>query len=65
MDLSPAQLFELEQMRRAGKEMSRAQAQELLVQATRLLMIKTNVYRSLLHDQQRQSTSNAPALSGD
>lgn len=46
--LTTAQQFEMEQMRRATQTMSRAQAQELLMQATRLLMIKNNVYRSLL-----------------
>lgn len=48
MSLSTAQQFELEQMRRAAENLSHEQAQKLLIQATRLLMVKTNVYRSLL-----------------
>jgi len=48
MSLSTAQQFELEQMRRAAAKLSHEQAQELLMQATRLLMVKNNVYRCLL-----------------
>jgi hypothetical protein len=35
-------------MREAAKKMSREQALELLMQATRLIMIKTNVIQSLI-----------------
>jgi hypothetical protein len=60
MELSPSQQFELEQMRRASQRMSREQALDLLIQAKRLLAIKTNVYLQLLHDyhQQGQPTGN-------
>jgi hypothetical protein len=49
--LSTTQQFELEQMKRAGAELSKEQALELLVNATRLLMIKNNVYKELLRQQ--------------
>lgn len=47
MDLSLAQQLELERMKRAGKEMSKEQALDLLIQAKRLLYIKQNVLDSL------------------
>jgi hypothetical protein len=46
--LSTTQQFELEQMKRAAQSMSREQAQDLLIQAAQLLMVKNNVYRELL-----------------
>lgn len=47
-DLTLEQQFELQNMREAAKNMSREQALELLMQATRLIMIKTNVIQSLI-----------------
>ena len=47
-DLTLEQQFELQDMREAAKNMSREQALELLMQATRLIMIKTNVIQSLI-----------------
>jgi hypothetical protein len=35
-------------MKRAGAELSKEQALELLINATRLLMVKNNVYQELL-----------------
>ncbi|HAC63818.1 MAG TPA: photosystem I reaction center subunit XII [Cyanothece sp. UBA12306] len=46
-DLSLEQQFEMKRMRDAAQKMSREQALELLMQASRLLMIKTNVVRNL------------------
>jgi hypothetical protein len=42
------QQFEIRQMRDATLQMSREQALDLLLQASRLLMIKTNVMRNLM-----------------
>jgi len=47
-ELTLEQQFELKQMTEATKNMSREQALELLTQATRLIMIKTNVIQSLI-----------------
>jgi hypothetical protein len=47
-ELTLEQQFELKQMTEATKNMSREQALELLTQATRLIMIKTNVIRGLM-----------------
>jgi hypothetical protein len=47
-DLTLEQQFEFRQMKEATKTMSREQALELLIQASRLLMIKTNVMRELM-----------------
>ncbi|MEB3122280.1 MAG: NblA/ycf18 family protein [Snowella sp.] len=47
-DLTLEQQFEIRQMRDAALQMSREQALELLLQASRLLMIKTNVMRNLM-----------------
>lgn len=63
--LTTAQQFELDRMRRASDQMSREQAQELLIQATRLLMIKTNVVLSLSTHGTFQPTSPTTPLSGD
>lgn len=46
--LSLEQQFELRRMQDATKEMTKEQALELLIQAQRLLMIKTNVVCSLM-----------------
>ncbi|CCQ52604.1 NblA/ycf18 family protein [Crocosphaera watsonii WH 8501] len=46
-DLTLEQQFEMKRMRDAANQMSREQALDLLVQASRLLMIKTNVIRDL------------------
>ncbi|MEA5508671.1 NblA/ycf18 family protein [Crocosphaera sp. UHCC 0190] len=46
-DLSLEQQFEMKRMSDAAINMSREQAIELLLQASRLLMIKTNVVRKL------------------
>lgn len=46
-NLTLEQQFEMKRMRDAAHQMSREQALELLIQAQRLLMIKTNVLRSL------------------
>ena len=46
-DLTLVQQFEMKRMRDAANQMSREQALDLLVQASRLLMIKTNVIRDL------------------
>lgn len=45
--LTMEQQFEFRRMRDAVKSMSREQALDLLLQASRLLMIKTNVLREL------------------
>ncbi len=47
-DLTIEQLFEFRRMQDATAEISREQALELLVQASRLLMIKSNVIRDLM-----------------
>ena len=47
-DLTLEQQFEIRQMRDATLQMSREQALDLLLQASRLLMIKTNVMRNLI-----------------
>jgi hypothetical protein len=47
-ELTLEQQFELQNMREAAKNMGREQALELLMQATRLMMIKTNVIRGLI-----------------
>lgn len=46
-NLTLEQQFEMKRIRDAAQNMSREQALELLIQASRLLMIKTNVIRSL------------------
>ncbi|EAZ89699.1 MULTISPECIES: NblA/ycf18 family protein [Cyanophyceae] len=46
-NLTLEQQFEMKRIRDAATQMSREQALELLVQASRLLMIKTNVVRNL------------------
>lgn len=48
LDLTMEQQFEFRRMRDAAQSMSREQALELLLQASRLLMIKTNVLRDLM-----------------
>ncbi|MGK7941531.1 MAG: NblA/ycf18 family protein [Crocosphaera sp.] len=45
--LTLEQQFEMKRIRDAAANMSREQALELLIQASRLLMVKTNVVRSL------------------
>lgn len=47
-DLTLEQQFEYRRMRDAAQQMSREQALDLLIQASRLLMIKTNVLRDLM-----------------
>jgi len=47
-ELTLEQQFELQNMKEAAKNMGREQALELLMQATRLMMIKTNVIRGLI-----------------
>ena len=47
-ELTMEQQFEYRCMRDAAQNMSREQALGLLIQATRLLMIKTNVLRDLM-----------------
>ena len=47
-DLTMEQQFEFRRMRDAAQGMSREQAMDLLLQASRLLMIKTNVLRDLM-----------------
>ncbi len=49
-DLSLEQQFEMKRMRDAASAMSREQALELLMQASRLLMVKTNVVRNLANN---------------
>ncbi len=46
-NLTLEQQFEMKRIRDAATNMSREQALELLMQASRLLMVKTNVVRSL------------------
>ncbi|MDJ0579087.1 photosystem I reaction center subunit XII [Crocosphaera sp.] len=46
-ELTLAQQFEMQRIRNATKTMTKKQAVDLLVQATRLLTIKNNVIRSL------------------
>lgn len=47
-NLTLEQQFKLRQMQDAAQNMSREQAMDLLLQATRLLMIKTNVLQDLI-----------------
>jgi hypothetical protein len=47
-ELTLEQQFEMRRIRDAATNMSREQALDMLVQASRLLMIKTNVVRNLL-----------------
>lgn len=54
-ELTMEQQFEFRRLHDAAQGMSRDQALELLVQASRLLMIKTNVLRDLM-----QQTSIQP-----
>jgi hypothetical protein len=54
MDSSPYELtleqqFQMRLMEASAHSMSQEQAQALLVQASRLLMIKDNVIKNLLH----------------
>lgn len=49
-NLSLAQQFEMKRIQDAATQMSREQALELLMQASRLLMIKTNVVRNLANN---------------
>jgi hypothetical protein len=49
-ELTLEQQFEFRRMRDAAAQMSREQALELLMQASRLLMIKTNVVRNLIQE---------------
>lgn len=49
-DLSLEQQFEMRRIQDAAVAMSREQALDLLVEASRLLMIKTNVIRQLLQE---------------
>lgn len=46
-ELTLEQQFEMKRFRDATQGMSKEQALDLLIQATRLLMVKTNVVRSL------------------
>jgi hypothetical protein len=46
-DLSLEQQFEIKRMSDAAHQMTKEQALDLLIQATRLLMVKTNVVRYL------------------
>ncbi len=46
-NLTLEQQFEIKRISDAAKQMSREQALDLLMQASRLLMIKTNVVRNL------------------
>ncbi len=48
LELTMEQQFEFRRMRDAAADISRDQALELLLQASRLLMIKTNVLRDLM-----------------
>ncbi|QUS60635.1 NblA/ycf18 family protein [Synechocystis sp. PCC 7339] len=47
-DLTIEQMFEFRRMQDAAADISQEQALELLVQASRLLMIKSNVIRDLM-----------------
>lgn len=47
-DLTIEQMFEFRRMQDATADISQEQALELLVQASRLLMIKSNVIRDLM-----------------
>jgi hypothetical protein len=49
-NLTLEQQFEMRRIQDAAIAMSREQALELLVEASRLLMIKTNVVRQLLRE---------------
>lgn len=46
-NLTLEQQFQMKRMQDASKQMSKEQALELLMQAKRLLMVKTNVVRHL------------------
>lgn len=48
--LTLEQQFEMRRLKDAAQRMSREQALEMLMQAKRLLMVKTNVYRALVKD---------------
>ncbi len=48
-DLTIEQEFEFRRMQDATADISREQALDLLLQASRLLMIKSNVLRDLMH----------------
>ncbi len=47
-DLTLEQQFEMRRIQDAAAQMSREQALDMLLQASRLLMIKTNVVRDLM-----------------
>ncbi len=49
-ELTLEQQFEMKRMQDAAQQMSREQALDMLVQASRLLMIKTNVVRNLMNN---------------
>lgn len=59
--LTLEQQFEYRRMRDAAQEMTKEQALDLLMQATRLLMIKTNVLQELT----KNEVSNLSSLQGE
>lgn len=59
--LTLEQQFEFRRMSDAAQEMTKEQALDLLMQATRLLMIKTNVLQELT----KNEVSNLSSLQGE
>lgn len=57
-DLTLEQQFELKRMQDAAQAMTKEQAIELLIQAKRLLMIKTNVLKNLIENEAKQCSKN-------
>lgn len=53
-DITTEQLFELETIKRDCKQLSREQLEILLVEVTRLLMVKENILRELIKDKINQ-----------
>lgn len=56
-ELTLEQQFEMRRMQDAAHGMSREQALDLLVQASRLLMVKENIIRNLIKQSPLQSFS--------
>ena len=52
-DLSMEQQFQYELMKAGVDQMSEEQAKKLLLQAARMVMVKDNVIRGLVHDKVR------------
>ncbi|MGK7877006.1 MAG: NblA/ycf18 family protein [Xenococcaceae cyanobacterium] len=57
IELTLEQQFQMKLMQKSAKNMSREQALDLLIQASRLLMIKDNVIRQLIKEVMSHETS--------